>query len=190
MTQRMNRKNTSVLSCFCFILFLMNTPVFAEDALTPRIQIGLNLIPAVLAANKNLNAEQDPALLTVHVVYLQNIQRAIKSGNQLESVDAIRGHRLIIKVTHLDDLLGQTLEQNDSLFISEKMGRHLDALIRYAHAQQVILFSPFKGDVQKGVMSGFEVTNKVLPAINLKAMRNSNIHLKAFFLRIAVKYEQ
>lgn len=190
MTQRMNRNNTKVVSCLFLILILMSTTHFADEPLTPRIQIGLNLIPAVLAANKHINTEHHLETLTLHIVYRHNKQLAIDSARQLESVRDIRGRKLLIEVINFNDLMGHNIRQYDALFICEILGQDLDVMIRYARKKKVILFSPFKGDVKKGVMAGFEVTNKVLPAINLKAMKNSNVDLKAFFLRIAVKYEQ
>lgn len=168
----------------------MSTVALASEHLTPRIQIGLNLIPAVLAANKKLNSELNQLPLTIYIVYLHNKPRAVKSQIRLESIDHIRNHKLRLEVIQLNDLIEREINSNDAIFINDNIQNDLNKLIRYAHTQQVILFSPFKDDVQKGVMSGFEVSNKVLPAVNLTAMRNSNIDLKAFFLRIAVKYDQ
>jgi hypothetical protein len=54
----------------------------------------------------------------------------------------------------------------------------------------VLLFSPFEGDVERGVATGFRVTDKVLPMVNTTSLKLSNIQLKAFFLRVAVKHEQ
>ena len=190
MTHRMIRIHTIAISCSSLIVLLMSTLLLADQQLTPRIQIGLNLIPAVLAANKNLNTEQKVEPLRLYIVYVHDRQRAMKSLAQLQTVNNIRGHELLIKVINFRDLMGQNIQLNDALFIIEPMAGELESMIHYARKQQVILFSPFKSDVKKGVMAGFEVTNKVLPAINLTAMRNSNIDLKAFFLRIAIKYDQ
>jgi len=48
----------------------------------------------------------------------------------------------------------------------------------------------FEGDVERGVATGFRVTDKVLPMVNMTSLKLSNIQLKAFFLRVAVKHEQ
>lgn len=186
----MNTSLKKVTSLAALYLCLAISGVWADAQLTPRIQIGLNLIPAVLAANKKLNSESSPQSLTLYIVYLENRTRAFKSKKQLESLNNIRDHELTLEVIHLNDLVVRNIKRFDAIFINEDIPLDLNKLIHYAHTQQVILFSPFKGDVKKGVMSGFEVSNKVLPAINLTAMRNSNIDLKAFFLRIAVKYDQ
>lgn len=168
----------------------MSTVALSSEHLTPRIQIGLNLVPAVLAANKKLNSELNQESLTIYIVYVHNKPGAIKSQTRLESIGHIRNHELKLEVIHLYDLIDRKIGSKDAIFINDNIKHDLNKLIRFAHTQQVILFSPFKGDVKKGAMSGFEVSNKVLPAVNLKAMRNSNIELKAFFLRIAVKYDQ
>ena len=69
------------------------------------------------------------------------------------------------------------------------MGNNLDDLIEFVQQKQVLLFSPFEGDVERGVTAGFRVTDKVLPMVNMASLKLSNIYLKAFFLRVAVKHE-
>lgn len=189
MTHWMMRIINTVIS-LCLMSFFMSPPLLADERLAARIQIGLNLIPAVLAANKSLIFEQDFQLLTVYVVYLRDRHSALMTAQRMESNNTVRGHKLVARVISFSDLKRQTLAHYDALFINERMGEHLKDLIQHAQKQQVILFSPFKGDVENGVMSGFEVTNKVLPAVNMHALKNSNVNLKAFFLRIALKYDQ
>lgn len=168
----------------------MSSDSYADELLSPRIQIGLNLIPAIIAADKNLNSQSKNNPLKLQIVYIHNKQRALKSEKQLKSIGMIRGHKLKTEVISFKKLLEKKQKRNCVLILIEKMDLELNSLIQYSRNQKIILFSPFKGDVEKGVMSGFEVSNKVLPAINIKAARTSNIDLKAFFLRIAIKYDQ
>ena len=75
------------------------------------------------------------------------------------------------------------------VFITEPLDQRLPELVELAGQQRVLLFSPFKGDVELGVTTGFQVTDKVLPLVNMASLKESKIQLKAFFLRIAVKHE-
>ena len=76
-----------------------------------------------------------------------------------------------------------------TIFIAETMDSKLGDLIEYANQRRALLVSPFKGDVGKGVATGFHVTDRVRPMVNPDSLKQSKIQLKAFFLRIAVKHE-
>ena len=172
------------------VMLLTSKALMAEERLGPRLQIGLNLFPAVVAANKRLSQLSKDKPLTVYIVYSDKINLSKKLKQTLQMLPSIRGHELNIKEIQYADLIAQNITQYNAIFIGEKMGPALAEIIQYAIKQQVILFSPFKGDVEQGVISGFKVSNKVLPAINIKSMNSANIDLKAFFLRVAVKYDQ
>jgi hypothetical protein len=50
------------------------------------------------------------------------------------------------------------------------------------------VFSPFAGDVEAGVSSGLVVSDRILPYVNVEAMRLSGVQMKPFFLRVAEQY--
>jgi len=52
-----------------------------------------------------------------------------------------------------------------------------------------MLFSPFKGDVEKVIHSGFVVSDRILPYINLTTIQQSRIKLKECFLKVSKYYE-
>ena len=102
---------------------------------------------------------------------------------------SIRERRLEIAAVQLGDLLTRKLPPNSTIFIVEPGDARLERLIDFASQQGVLLFSPYEGDVELGVNAGFKVTDKVLPLVNMDSLKRSKIQLKAFFLRIAVKYD-
>lgn len=176
----------SIRALLLFLLFSSN--LYALHHLSPRLQIGINLLPAVMAANTSLKAIRDRSLgLTVWIVYENDRSLAQGAANRLSQVKTVRGLPLSTRLVSGEELL-KSRPQNGSAVLLVEESNLLKELITFCTDQQVLLFSPFKGDVKKGVMSGFEVTNKVLPAINVPAIKKANIHLKAFFLRIAKKH--
>lgn len=172
------------------LLSLSGGPSPAAELLSPRLQIGISLLPAVIAAHKRLdNQFSDQQSLPVYLVYRDDPLAAdgLKSG--LASVAEIKGRPLAITSIRLDDLLQQDTPSIGAIFISEALDERLDELINFGNQHGILLFSPFKGDVERGVATGFQITDKVLPAVNMESLNLSKIELKAFLLRIAVKYE-
>jgi len=168
---------------------LFGVTTVAQDRLSPRLQIGINLLPAVIAANKGLIADDSSNSLRIHLLYRENTFLAQQLASKLEKVGAIRKHKLEIVPITLDQLLASEVEQFETIFLVEPAGDNLQHLIEFAQQRRTLLFSPFEGDVELGVAAGFQVTDKVLPLVNMASLKLSKIQLKAFFLRIAVKYE-
>lgn len=156
--------------------------------LNPRVQIGLNLLPAVMAADLRLNELDEDTTVMFYLAYENDYRAAQDASQQLSRITDIRGLRLEMVVIDYQSLLNQRLNTPAAIFLVEKTPLRLNQLIAFSRANQTILFSPFKGDVAKGVNAGFEVTHKVSPAVNLDSLQQSNISLKSFFLRVAVKH--
>ena len=176
------------------ILLLYLASVFgatpeAQETLPPRLQIGINLLPAVIAANNGLAAVETDQRITIYLVYRDDRHVARLLEQHLDRVGKIRKRFIEVQTISLDDLLKLDPEPFSTIFISEQLDRRLPGLIEFAQKQRALLFSPFKGDVRRGVATGFRVTDKVLPMVNMESLKQSKIQLKAFFLRIAVQYE-
>ena len=161
----------------------------ARENATQRLQIGINLLPAVIAANRSLAASDGTNNLPIYLVYRENRRRALQLEPDLRQIGQIRKRKLEIKTLSLDALLAGEPTPLSIVFIAEPLDQRLDELVKLAQQQRILLFSPFKGDVELGVTAGFQVTDKVLPLVNMVSLKQSKIQLKAFFLRIAVKHE-
>ncbi len=168
---------------------LAGMPSLAQDALSPRLQIGINLLPAIIAANTSLAASDSNKNLPIYLLYQENRHLAQQLKLSLEQGGKIRQRELEILPISLDELLASEPLQLSAIFITEPVDDRLPELIEFAQQQRSLLFSPFKGDVERGVTAGFQVTDKVLPLVNMASLKQSKIKLKAFFLRIAVKHE-
>lgn len=161
----------------------------AQETLPPRLQIGINLLPAVIAANNGLATIDKDDKLLIYLVYRDNNHRAEMLKQSLGRIGQIRRHAIDVQVIKLDDLLALDPEPFSTVFITEALDSRLPDLIRFSQEQRALVFSPFKGDVKLGVATGFRVTDRVLPLVNIESLKQSKIQLKAFFLRIAVKHE-
>lgn len=176
------------------VLLLYLAPAFglvvnAQDSLPPRLQIGINLLPAVIAANNGLSTIDGDKKLSIYLVYRDNDHIALLLKQSLSRIGRIRKRAIEVQTIALDDLIELDPGLYSTIFIAEQLDTRLPDLIRFAQDKRSLLFSPFKGDVKRGVSSGFRVTDRVLPLVNMESLKQSKIQLKAFFLRIAVKHE-
>ena len=168
---------------------MLGTTSLAQDPLSPRLQIGINLLPAIVAANQSLAATDIDRNLPIYLVYRENRYLSEQLKQRIEQLDKIRGRAVEAEAISLEELLAAEPQPLSVVFIVEPLERQLPDLVRFAEQQRLLLFSPFAGDVERGVSAGFQVTDKVLPEVNMASLKQSKIQLKAFFLRIAVKYE-
>jgi len=177
-----------VIALLCLVSSI-GRPSLAQENAAPRLQIGINLLPAVIAANQSLAASDGTNNLPIYLVYRENRRHAQQLEPALRQIGEIRKRRLEIRILSLDELLAAEPAPLSVVFITEILDQRLDELVELAQQQRILLFSPFKGDVELGVTTGFQVTDKVLPLVNMASLKQSKIQLKAFFLRIAVKHE-
>ena len=172
------------------LVLLMSLPVVADEALSPRIQIGVSLFPSIVAAVRNLRDQVDPGQkINIYLVYQNNDALAQALKQKLISRSKIKNYAVSVLVISQTELYQLPEPVKGVLFITEPVSSGLSQLNQFAISNQMLSYSPFKGDVERGVATGYQVTDKVLPLVNIAALRNANIELKAFFMRIAVKYE-
>jgi hypothetical protein len=178
-----------LLALLLLLYSLVIPAAAAQEPIPPRLQIGVNLLPAIIAANKGVASLPADRHLRIYMVYRENHHLAEQLRRSVARIGLIKKRRLDAEIRSIDELLSQDIEPMSTIYIVEPMEGRLDELIEYAHDRRVLLFSPFKGDVGKGVATGLKVTDRVRPLVNLQSLRQSKIQLKAFFLRIAVKHE-
>ena len=177
-----------ILAAITLAWSLSGSTSLAQEVLSPRLQIGSSILPGILAADKRLSGGE-AGRLAIYLVYRDNRYQAEQLRPGFEKIGAIRGHELRIESASLGELEGLDPPPASAIFIAEPLGADLERLLDLARQRKLLLFSPFEGDVERGVATGFRVTDKVLPMVNMKSLKQTNVQLKAFFLRIAVKHE-
>lgn len=170
------------------LMIWMHASADTEDQL--RVSIGIKLFPSVLAADTRIyNKKTESGVLHLVVVYQSHITSAEAVVNKMGEMSSLRGIPVRISihpVTSLGDLMRMPVA---GVFIAESLGSELSMLMEIARINSVIVFSPFEGDVERGVHSGMSVRDKILPYLNRHSLDSANIRLKAFFLKVAEVYE-
>ena len=117
-------------------------------------------------------------------------QRQAEPARELaDHLDAIRGRSIRVEVASLEKVLGEESYRPAALFVSQRLATdEIRRLVDYAVRRHVIVFSPFEGDVERGILGGISVEATVRPLINMQTLSASGLAIKAFYLKVAKRY--
>ncbi len=174
----------------------------AGEMLDARINIGLKLFRALLAADLNIktkvNSEGKMPLL---LIYKDNSTKGKKFSKELLSLGQKNGQAQIknipINVSYLSyqEFLSQqhNLQEHSppaGIFLLDKFSSdELQLISAYGIKYHLIIYSPFDGDIENDITAGLSIGVRVRPIVNLKILKTSEIQIKSFFLKVAKKYE-
>jgi hypothetical protein len=181
------------IALFC----LANAGLNAGEMIDARINIGLKLFRAILAADLKIKTKiNSNAELPLLLIYKDNINKGKKYAKNLLELGKKNGRAQIknipIKVSFVQHQFF-TSEKNDlpaGIFLLDKMSaEELAPIISFAIKKHIIVYSPFDGDIEKDITAGLSIGARVRPIINVKTLNASQIQIKSFFLKVAKKYE-
>lgn len=193
-TKRQQRMRRAVCQ-FCLLLVLTfadGHALVADTYSDRRVTVGLSLFRALLVADQDAEARVDAAgTLPVLVLYAEDKLQADGYAETLQQeLATIREHPTRVDSIAFEAYLARDEQAPLAIFIAERLtGSELESLVQSAIAGGVILFSPFEGDVEKGVLAGLSVQASVRPYINLKVLNETGVSIKPFYLRVARTYE-
>jgi hypothetical protein len=161
-----------------------------------RAEIGARWFRAMLAADTDIERKTEAdGTLSLLIVHAGDADRARGLVDAVANPDAqrvpepIRGLPVRVEVVRIDEIPSLGSRVVAGFFLGESLRRsHLDALIRSGATRQALVYSPFDGDVEKGVPGGLSIQAQVRPLINPPSLRASQITLRPSFLRVAKVY--
>ena len=165
--------------------------VIADDYSDRRILAGTKLFRTLLAADQNIEAKTSPDNKLQLALIYNNSQSA--AGNVADVIQSransdIRNIPIKTKLLKVDELASTTYLAG--LFITQQLfDDELQTVIRYAVDHHIVIYSPFEGDVEKGVLGGMSVEARVRPYLNIKTMHAADLHLKPFFMKVSKQYD-
>ena len=187
------------LRCVVVALLFSNQGVlaggleYADEEEKRRVNISLSVFPRIVAVDNNfrskLNSDKKVRLL---VLYDKNKVRAQRLVEQLTSKNKnIGGMNVTADISSVvDGFVFDQKNQPTAIFLSERLGDvGLSKVMTYAEEENRIVFSPFVGDVERGVTVGISVTNRVKPYFNLPALKRSKVDVNALLMKMSKRYE-
>jgi hypothetical protein len=179
------------LILFCLLFGLSVVGVLADEADSRRVGISLSIFPRIVAVDNQfrdkLSVDRKAYLFFVYdkdEEYAHELADLMQKNN-----DNIGGMYVTIKVVSVADGL-QKDDLPTAMFIVERLSdAQLNKVMKFANDSQRLLFSPFTGDVERGVTVGISVTNRVKPYFNLASLRQSKISINALLMKMSKRYE-
>jgi hypothetical protein len=173
------------------LLFLISDAI-ASEVNERRIEIGLSLFPRVLAVDMQFhNKLNDDKKARLAFVYVHDKDKATLLAKMLASKNSIIANVPVRAVAvSVDELKEKSSQRFTGMFVVEKLSTgNVEQAIQYSVKNSVILFSPFSGDVERGVSIGLLITSRVWPYLNNKTIKNAGIQLNELLVKISKQYE-
>ncbi len=191
---------SKLLHRLAFALFFVTafayaaSPSISDEFVDRRISAGAKLFRALLAADVDIAGKVGgDGHLRLGLLYIDDVKNAEKVADTLlkRADPRIRKINASIKVVTFADCVHEQADRFAGIFLTQRLSdAEVKALIEYANEQNLIIFSPFEGDVERGVQSGIAVEARVRPYVNTKALQTANVRLKSFFMRVAKHYDE
>ena len=170
------------------------TPSVSDDFTERRITTGAKIFRALLAADVDIERKAGThGKLRLCLLYIDDTGNAEKAAATLISRGdpRIRKLRVHVDTLSLSECIAHDKGPIAGIFLTQQLNEEqLQTLTAFANARHLVVFSPFEGDVERGVQSGIAVEARVRPYLNTNALRNAQVQLKPFFMKVAKAYEE
>ncbi|WP_208599517.1 hypothetical protein [Desulfospira joergensenii] len=172
------------------LLLLLCAHAWTLEIKDVRLNAGLDVFRSVLAADLDIRDKRgtDGALLLV-LIYTNNKRLAETFARNLEEVRHIQKIPIRVELAVSNALIQYQNEPPAGIFLVQKIRDELNTVVNFGKKHHIIVFSPFKGDVEEGIVGGIHISDRLLPYINIEAMKASDIKIKPFFLRVSKHYD-
>ncbi|MBF0152964.1 MAG: hypothetical protein HQL64_04405 [Magnetococcales bacterium] len=174
--------------------FLLGGSVFATamgGGLSYEIQLGVKMFPTLVGSNLDIEKQKNQdGELSLLIIY----QDDFKAGQQVNDILTNTTKTIVkspvrIRLAAVSEL-GSIVDPVAGAFIAEQLSSVLRfEVIRFATQKRAVVFSPFAGDVEGGIMTGIHVATQVQPALNNRVIHASGMRLNQILFKVAKVYE-
>ncbi|MBL1274519.1 MAG: hypothetical protein COB30_000365 [Ectothiorhodospiraceae bacterium] len=169
----------------------LGSAVGADETEKRRVDISLSIFPRIVAVDNHfrekLDADKKAYLLFLYDKdegYARHLVERIQENNQ-----NIGGKYVVANVLSVNSNL-QNIALPTAIFIVEKLSdAQLKKVMAFSERAHRLVFSPFSGDVERGVTVGISVTNRVKPYFNLSSLERSKIVINALLMKMSKRYD-
>ncbi len=186
-----NKLSIKAISVFC-VLLLYLAPSYSDELEERRIKISLAIFPKIVAVDQDLESklprDNDVRFL---FVYDNNKSRAEALSELLkDKVTNIAGKPVRVVVINVRDVSLIFTERSAAIFITERLDKtQFDKIVRVGVSEQIMVFSPYAGDVERGATVGVAIGNRVRPYFNIDTLNASKVNILKKLLKVSKRYE-
>jgi hypothetical protein len=165
--------------------------LWADEVERRRVEISLSIFPRVVAVDNQFN---DKLLESkkAHLLFVCEADKALAQAlaeRMQKTTDNIGGVPLETQVVSVSEGLPLS-DLPTAIFVVEKLNTaQLEEVLSYARQHQRLVFSPFVGDVERGVTVGIFVGSRVQPYFNLAMLRQSKVSVNALLMKMSKHYD-
>ena len=186
-----NKLSIKAISAFC-VLLLYLVPSFSDELEERRIKISLAIFPKIVAVDQDLESKltRDNNVKFLFV-YDNNKSKAEALSELLrDKVTNIAGKPVRIVVMNVRDVSLIFTDRSAAIFITERLDKtQFDKIVRVGVSEQIIVFSPYAGDVERGATVGVAIGNRVRPYFNIDTLNTSKVNILKKLLKVSKHYE-
>jgi hypothetical protein len=174
---------------FCFHIA---SAQFSDDVDTYRFNVALKLFPRIAATDEDLTEKLTSSGEILLLIYYKTDRESARQlkGILADNIPRIGKRKIVYQYTSDLEKYSDPRELPAAIFLAEPLTKpELQTIMRYAQRYQRLVFSPFEGDVERGVTAGIYISNKITPYFNMQALSRSNVALNQGLLRVSTQYE-
>lgn len=176
----------------CALLLCLVVGAFAGETNQRRVEISLSIFPRIVAVDNDfrskLGPERTARLLFVYDGDPANAKKL--SEALLEKTGNIGGMHLVSDVADIKQPLPTGDELPVAIFLAETLDpAKLKIVMDFAREHHRLVFSPFPGDVERGVTVGISVTSRVKPYFNIAALHDTQVDINVILMKVSARYE-
>jgi len=164
----------------------------ADTTQERRVTISASIFPRIIAVDENLREKLDASgNVRLGLLYRTDKDKAVKLSKLMtRKVSNIAGNTIVFEFIDANNLDKTKLSALSGLFLVHPLSdKQLDQINEISVRKKILCFSPFEGDVERGVTAGIFIGAKIRPYFNLNNIKKSRISLKPALLRVSKTYE-
>lgn len=182
----------AILVAACLLLLLRSCLAPASEIDERRVRISLEIFPRIVAVDQDLRDKvSDKDKVRLFVIYDHDADSAQRVMDTMRnSITNIGGRGVEFVVLSAAQSAQDGLQRPSAVFIAETLSDTvLSQLLQQAIKKRVLVFSPFAGDVERGVTVGIAISSRIKPFFNVPTLRQSHININEKLLSISQRYE-
>ena len=184
---------TAILILFVVMAVAADNLDYADEGEKRRVDISLTIFPRIVAVDNDFRSKlSDEKKVQLIILYVDRKDRAASLSKSLKKKNKnIGGMGVSVREVSVSELLSsEEAPVSTAIFLSERLSDDdLRKVMVFSGERSRIVFSPFTGDVERGVTVGISVTNRVKPYFNLAALKSSGIVINALLMKMSKRYE-
>jgi len=171
------------------LLWLMGpvSIICAQEVEDNLVRISLDVFPKLVAVDLDMkNKLSEGGQIRLQVFYSQKKELALSVVQQLKE----RYPNIAALPVQVEARSAFTADPPTAIFLVERFQeKPLRNLINYGISNGILVFSPFKEDVDRGVTAGIYLSVRILPYFNHETLKRSGINMHKILLKSAKFYE-